>query len=295
MNHALQNLVFLGLAFLAGTTSCSREPEQRKPGKELDLITSAIHTVHQRYIDEQAVPVDLLISNSLLGMIEAIDPNATLVNLRLSAEQPNPPSADVPLIEITQLENPAILILRIFAFEPGLTRQLRDREPALRRIQPDAILLDVRGSYGQNYMAAAALAEWFLPLDSVIGALVEKQGEPPTPVASKRPPLWEGVPVVMLIDGKTTGPAEWAASALRFFDRVRLVGEPSAGQAMLMTTFPLSPEWGLRLSTGRALNPDGRSITGHPLTPDITAVPVPETENFDWIYQQGLTTLKGML
>ena len=280
----------LALVLHAG---CGRKPAAPEPSGEVDLLVDALTTVNERYVDPEAAPVDLLISNSILGMARAIDPHAEL----LPADDPSlintAPPPGVPLVEYALNEEDRVLTLRIYAFDAAARKQLRDLEPALRATRPSGIILDARRAYGQDYAVAADLAEWFLAPDFVVGTVIDRRDAAPRIFTTSRAPLWRDEPVIMLIDRETKGPEEWLAAALRYHERALLAGESSRGLALRQEALPVQTNWALRLTTGRALNPDGQPINGRPLTPDVpVALDPDDRENVDWIHYAATQKLK---
>lgn len=292
------------ILLLVATTALSgcggREPDPpadaSRRDRELRMFQESVRTVQERYVDADRVSLDILISNSIKGMVAEIDPYATLLFSGAPAAERTAIPDDVALVELIDRGNPRITVLKVYGFQPQTRKQLRALESAARDRSPAAILIDARGAAGSDYQAAADLAAWLLPRNATVGALVDKQGEPARAVTTRRAPVWPSTPVLMLVDGDTAGPAEWLASALQFHHRVRLFGEPTRGLTVQQTPVPVTDQWTVLLTTGRALNPDGRDITGAPLVPDIQATPDPENrENVDWLYQRALETLEAEL
>lgn len=286
-------LAGLGLLF---TTGCGRRddaplPEDPQRDQELRLFREGVRTVQERYVDADRVQLDMILSNSIKGMVASVDPYATIHFTGPRTEPPLP--EDVPLVELEESDDRELVVLNVYGFQPLLRKHLRALESKARDRRPAGILIDARGATGMDYAAATDLAGWFLPRGSVIGSLVEKQGEATRAMATRRPPIWTTNRVVVLIDGETAGPAEWLAAALQFHHRALLVGEPSRGATVLQSPVPITDEWTVMLTTGRALNPDGRDVTGHPLTPDVIAQPDEAAEeNVDWLFLRGMKELK---
>jgi len=282
------------IANSCGKRSADKTPEEVQREHELKLFNETIRMVQERYVDEDQVQIDHIISNSLKGMVAAIDPFA---EIRFTG---NPPPEvipdDVPLVEMIDSEWREIMILNVYSFHPLMKKQLRDIESSLRDRNPAGILLDCRGATGDNYPAALEIAEMFLPRGTTIGSVVEKQGASIRTLTTRRNPLWTTNSVVVLIDQQTSGPAELLAAALKFHRRAILAGEPSRGLTVVQSPVPLTDEWIVMLSTGRITDPDGKDLTGHPLEPDIRAKQDPEDkEHLDYILQRGMTTLRDQL
>lgn len=267
------------------------EQEETERKKEIDLFLGAIRLVQERYVDIDRVQLDRIISNSLRGAVTSVDPYAQIYYTGTKDE--TAPPKDVPLIEISPRTEIGPMIVRVFAFTEDTRKEARRIEASLRNRDPDGILIDCRGSYGNDYAAAATVAEWFLPRGARIGALATRPGEPVEEFISKRPPLWATNTVIVLTDNTLAGPAEFLAAALRANNRCLLVGQPSRGVAVIQTPVKLTDDWTVLLSTGGAQEPGGRPITGNPIVPDIVAQPEPgNVENVDWVYLRGIAVLR---
>jgi carboxyl-terminal processing protease len=74
--------------------------------------------------------------------------------------------------------------------------------------------------------------------------------------------------VVVLVNRGTASAAELLATALRDCGGARLVGEPTAGKALLHVPAPLDDGSVLLISIGRIVRLDGEEILGRGLAPD---------------------------
>jgi C-terminal processing protease CtpA/Prc len=289
--HWLCAITLLFSAASCGKHSPEKTDEERQREHELKLFTDSIRTVQERYVDADQVHIDQIISNSLKGMVASIDPYATIRFTGNPSPEIIPP--DVPLAELTASEWPEIMMLKIYSFGSPMKKQLREIESRSRGIDPAGFLIDCRGASGDDYSAVVEICELFLPRDTTIGTILEKQGSVTRPLITRSQPRWPTNTIVVLIDSQTDGPAELLASALHHHKRAMLIGEPSRGVAVVQSPIPVIDNWIVMLSTGRVLDPTGTDITGHALIPMVTVRPDPEEkEGVDFIYQRGMTALR---
>ena len=283
---------------LLGVVSCGKRnaepPDEPAMDAELRLFQQGIKTVQDRYVDADRVHLEMIISNSIRGMVASVDPYATMLYTGESTDPSVP--RDVPLVELNDSDHLAITVLKIHGFHPLMKKQLRALESRARARQPSAVLIDARGASGLDYSAALEVAAWLLPRGTVVGSVVEEQGRETRTLATRRQPLWLASPVVVLIDRETFGPAEWLAGALQFHRRARLVGEITRGIGVIQSPVPISDSWTVMLTTGRVQYPNATDQTGSPLIPDVPAEPSSDNkENVDWLFQRGLELLRDGL
>lgn len=77
------------------------------------------------------------------------------------------------------------------------------------------------------------------------------------------------IPLIVLVNKGSASASEITAGALRDHKRARIVGETSFGKGTVQTPQDLTGGAGLHITTGRWLLPNGSSIQGAGITPDI--------------------------
>lgn len=127
------------------------------------------------------------------------------------------------------------------------------------------VVLDLRGNAGGLVLPGLQVLDRFLS-DVVLGYRSTAQGRVPLGFAN---PAAVGLPLVVLVDADTASTAEIVAGALQTYGRARLVGSVTAGKGVGQSSLPLSDGGELRLVTFAWLLPDGRSVDGWGLTPDV--------------------------
>jgi C-terminal processing protease CtpA/Prc len=133
----------------------------------------------------------------------------------------------------------------------------------------DALIVDVRSSQGTNDFAMAAeFAKRFCPKGKTLFTLRKPAARQDRVFRSDRDPAFQGL-IMVLADGDTSGAAEALASALRFYDKGLLIGQPTAGCAVEYSDLPLPSGKILRVAMAEALSPDGRSLFADGIRPDL--------------------------
>src|SRR4051812_13651684 len=134
------------------------------------------------------------------------------------------------------------------------------------------LVIDVRYAEGQDYDAAARLADKFVKG----GQLLVKFGDKEVRSSEKPQPI--NLPVAILVNGRTAGAAEAFAGIMREAGVGLIIGQSTAGAARLFETFTLSSGQKLRIGKIPVELSDGKSIPSKGVTPDIAVMVPPELE-----------------
>jgi carboxyl-terminal processing protease len=130
------------------------------------------------------------------------------------------------------------------------------------------LILDLRNNPGGLLDQAVSVANDLLRS----GVIVSTKGRQPddTQVWRARPgDLLTGVPVVVMINSGSASASEIVSGALQDHHRAVLLGTRSFGKGSVQTLFPLRNGGAIRLTTARYYTPDGRSIQGQGIEPDV--------------------------
>jgi carboxyl-terminal processing protease len=175
----------------------------------------------------------------------------------------------------TRVVAPGVGYIRIAVFEPTAANQLEAAARELSRGGATELIIDLRGTAQGNVDAAIAAARLFVAQGTLV--LLEGRDEARQTVAATKGDGAITLPVTLLVNGGTAGPAELFAAALSANRRATLVGERTAGRAARQRLVKLPGGGGLWLSTHRYLTAAGTPIHGRGLVPD-TEVDDPEVE-----------------
>jgi C-terminal processing protease CtpA/Prc len=133
----------------------------------------------------------------------------------------------------------------------------------------DALIVDLRSSQGTtDFGLAAEFAKRFCPKGRPLFTLRKPAARQDRVFSSDRAPAFQGL-IMVLADGDTSGAAEAVASALRFYDKALLIGQPTAGRAAEYSDLPLPGGKILRVAVAEAVSPEGRSLFADGMTPDL--------------------------
>ncbi len=165
------------------------------------------------------------------------------------------------LIKSAVLES-NVAYLRVGQVGDGLANQLTSAYHALTATNKVVgLVLDLRFAGGNDYAAAIATADLFVTKKMPLlewGNGAEDSQPAKEPISG---------PLMVLVNGETSGAAEALAAALREADAGLIIGNPTAGLAMTTRDFPLKNGERLRVATSPVKLGDGVVISR--LSPDI--------------------------
>jgi len=173
----------------------------------------------------------------------------------------------VPTVESEVLDQ-GVGYIRLGSFGDDTVGDLR---LALRQIlaqQPVGVILDLRGNGGGYLTAAVDVSSEFIG-EGVILSERFGDGREETYNADGDG-LALDVPLVVLIDGGSASASEIVAGAVQDHRRGWIVGVRSFGKGSVQNWHPLQDEAGaIRVTIARWFTPNGRSIQGDGLLPDV--------------------------
>ncbi len=139
---------------------------------------------------------------------------------------------------------------------------------SLRSQGARALIVDVRNNPGGKLDAAAEIAGHFVPRGKVIVSTASRYKDKDMSFSSDGVDRWKG-PAVLLINGGSASASEILAGALQDYHLAVIVGTKSFGKGSVQTILKLSNGGSLRLTTAKYLTPNGRSLHGTGITPDV--------------------------
>jgi carboxyl-terminal processing protease len=166
-----------------------------------------------------------------------------------------------------------ISYIRITTFneqtEDGLERAV-DQTKAKIGNKLRGIVLDLRNNPGGLLDQAISVSDAFLDQGEIVSTRGRRAGDTQR-YNARSGQIFQGVPVVILINEGSASASEIVAGALQDQKRGRVVGTRSFGKGSVQTVIPLSGgvDGALRLTTAKYYTPSGRSIQATGIDPDI--------------------------
>jgi len=200
-----------------------------------------------------------------------------------------------PALPSARMLAEAVGYVKLPELSPRSADEVRDAVEGLARSGARRLVLDVRGAAFGQPAEAVRVAELFMK-GGVVAKLTGRKRADQILSADPARSVWE-LPLAVLVDRGTAGPAEIAAAALLDSGRATLVGEHTFGRAAVQRAIPLGTG-GLVLTVARYVSPKGNVIHGKGIAPTV-AVDLPDeppaegSTPTDLILEKALDVLKS--
>lgn len=164
-----------------------------------------------------------------------------------------------------------IATLRVDRFNAATSLNLREAIEGARRTMGSRVrgfVLDLRGNPGGLLDQAVAVADLFIPR----GRIVSTAGRHPDSMQrfdASNDDILSGLPLVVLVDGRSASASEIVAAALQDSGRAIVIGASSYGKGSVQTVTRLPNDGELFLTWSRLYAPSGYTLHRQGVTPTI--------------------------
>lgn len=188
-----------------------------------------------------------------------------------------PGKVEVIPVEYSMMED-GVGYIRIENFKARSGDLAIDAVEKLRAEGAKALLFDVRNDPGGNLNELLKILDYLLPE----GTLFISQTRGGEQMRQYSKPSCVEMPMAVLINSESYSAAEFFAAALSEYGWATLVGEKTTGKGYAQTTIGLSDGSAIHVSIEEYFTPNGASLAGVGLTPDIE-LPLTD-EEFELLY-----------
>jgi len=250
-----------GVLLVCGRLNVWAVPETSAPQfrEVFDLLRTNLAGVNENDLNRAAVD----------GLIEHLSPKVSLIDKKDESETGT--KSALPL-KSSVFEN-SFGYIRLGKVGAGADGQLMDvyrQMASTNRIT--GLILDLRYSQGQDYAAAVALADRFF---SKVEPLLD-WGDGVRKSSAKTNAL--DLPLVLLVNRKTSGASEAFAAILREGQIGLIIGTETAGNASISREFVLTSGQRIRVATTPVTLAEKKPFPVSGLKPDISVEVNPEEE-----------------
>ena len=171
----------------------------------------------------------------------------------------------VPSVRGVMVEGTTIGYIRIGSFAEHTGDEFTSEMNRLAGSGMTALIIDLRANPGGLITSCVAVAEQVVPAGTIVSVIDRDGGEEVyrSSLAARK------YPIVVLIDENSASASEILAGALQDTGAGPIIGTTSYGKGSVQAVLPLFHEDGLKLTIAKYVTPNGRSIDGTGITPDI--------------------------
>jgi len=156
--------------------------------------------------------------------------------------------------------------IHLSRFDSSVTLELDKALASFDLDKLDGIILDMRNNPGGLLSAAISVSSRFVDKGVIVSTKSRISGDQNYYSSGNKIP---DLPIVILINGGTASAAEITAGAIRDHEMGILIGEQSFGKGVIQQLFNYADGSALKLTIGEYKTPNGYTVQGVGLTPDI--------------------------
>ncbi|MBZ5515413.1 MAG: PDZ domain-containing protein [Acidobacteriia bacterium] len=169
--------------------------------------------------------------------------------------------------------------IRVASFSKGQAAEIAAKLKELTAAGADKVVLDLRNCAGGNPEEAVKTASLFL--EKGVVAYLEGQRYPRQDLNAIPSAHVCALPLVVMINQSTAGPAELVASAIQGNKRGEAVGVRSFGVGVYQKLIPMDDGSALLLSVAKYYGPDGKAIQDNGVTPNVVDTSADDSASAD--------------
>lgn len=182
--------------------------------------------------------------------------------------------SDLPVVSVTgEWLEPGYALLKIAHFHQSTDLEFQQQLETLREAAESplrGIVLDLRQNLGGVLQAAVSIADGFLDAGLIVNTR-SRYAATQLEFQAREGQWATNIPLAVLVDAATASSSEVLAAALQDHGRAVIIGSRTYGKGVVQSILRLRNGAALRLTTAHYFTPNGRSLQGSGVEPDIPA------------------------
>ena len=167
--------------------------------------------------------------------------------------------------------------VRINQFQESTSEDLTTEIEKLAPKDIQGLIIDLRNNPGGLLTAAVGVSEQFLDAGRMVVSIQGRNGKKDEYRARTTSKNYQ-YPMIILVNHGSASASEIVAAAMQDWGKAVIIGTTTFGKGSVQTILPLSDGSGLRLTTAKYYTPNGKSIHGIGIQPDIVIDPKKPTQ-----------------
>ena len=170
----------------------------------------------------------------------------------------------MPVVK-AQLLDDSIGFITIYNFDERCAEETIAAIVDLREQGADALIFDVRNNPGGYKKQLVQVLDYLLPE----GPLVRSEDYTGNIYVDQSNAKHLDMPMAVLVNGNSYSAAEFFAAALDEYDAAIVVGEKTTGKGYFQSAYELKDGSAVNLSVGKYTTPNGVTLAGVGITPEV--------------------------
>lgn len=170
--------------------------------------------------------------------------------------------------------------IRISNFSENSGKEFKSKVEELESQGMQGLILDLRQNPGGVITSCVEIAQEIVPAGTIV-SVIKRDGEKEVYTSNLQKPKF---PIVVLLDENSASASELLSGALQDTKAALIVGKTSYGKGSVQTLIPMFHDDGLKLTVAKYYTPNGRSIDGIGIIPDVEVeleIPLPISNEID--------------
>lgn len=155
--------------------------------------------------------------------------------------------------------------IRISSFSENTGKEFKTALKNLESQGMRGVILDLRQNPGGVITSCVEIANEIVPAGPIV-SVIQRNGEKEVYMSNLDHPKF---PIVVLLDQNSASASELLSGALQDTKAAVVVGTKSYGKGSVQTVIPMFQDDGLKLTIAKYYTPNGRSIDGIGIEPDV--------------------------
>lgn len=150
--------------------------------------------------------------------------------------------------------------IKLDRFLENSAQEVTDALIALKKNNPNGIILDLRSNGGGILQESVKILNLFVPKDVMVVSQKGKIKEKNFIYNTANTPIAPDLPLTVLVNSHSASASEIVAGALQDLDRAVIIGQRSYGKGLVQQTFPLQYNSLVKITIAKYYVPSGRCI-----------------------------------
>jgi carboxyl-terminal processing protease len=167
---------------------------------------------------------------------------------------------EVNAVPFYEMATPEIGYVVLSKFNAKASRETKSAIKKLQEKGATKIILDLRGNPGGLLSEAVNVSNLFIPKGKLITSTQSVVPKYNKTYLTKRSEEFEGMPIAVLINGRSASASEIVSGSIQDYDRGVIIGARSFGKGLVQRPKPLSYGTQVKITISRYYTPSGRCI-----------------------------------